>query len=224
MKCSICGGTEFRRSRVLWPELIAEWELDPHQADYVDRQQGEACVDCGGRLRHNVLGQAFRSLIDDGRTLREIVAAQVPVRVLDVNGAETISDTLAGLPGYTRVDYPEVDIRDMPFETDSFDVVLHSDTLEHVPNPLLALDECRRVLRPGGHVCFTIPMIVERMTRGRAGMPPSYHGDPSMDRDDFVVQTEYGADAWTHLARAGFQRIGIHVLAYPAAHAFTAMK
>ena len=44
----------------------------------------------------------------------------------------------------------------------SFDLVVHSDTLEHVPDPLRALQECRRVLRPGGALCFTVPTLPEK--------------------------------------------------------------
>lgn len=39
---------------------------------------------------------------------------------------------------------------DLPFEDNSFDLAWTIDTLEHVPDPEKALDEIRRVLRPGG--------------------------------------------------------------------------
>src|SRR5208282_3830755 len=42
-------------------------------------------------------------------------------------------------------------------------LVIHSDTLEHVERPVRALEECRRVLAPGGRVCFTVPIIVGRL-------------------------------------------------------------
>jgi SAM-dependent methyltransferase len=61
----------------------------------------------------------------------------------------------------------------------SFDLIIHSDTLEHLERPVRALEECCRILGPGGRVCFTVPIIVGRLTRGRAGLAKSYHGDPS---------------------------------------------
>ncbi len=222
--CSICGGCDFRKDRILWPELIAEWDLAPHEADYIDRQQGELCIVCHASLRHIALGNAFRSAIGDHRTIREIVAAKIDARILDVNGAEVISNTLSELAEYRRVDYPQVDLQNLSFEADSFDVVLHSDTLEHVPNPLIALGECKRVLRPGGWLCYTVPIIVGRQSKSRAGLQKSYHGNPSMGNDDYVVHTEFGADAWTYLARAGFTEIGIHVVSFPAAHALMGRK
>ena len=47
----------------------------------------------------------------------------------------------------------------------TYDLVVHSDTLEHVPDPVRALQECRRVLRPLGACCFTVPIVVGRLTR-----------------------------------------------------------
>jgi SAM-dependent methyltransferase len=42
------------------------------------------------------------------------------------------------------------DAEDLPFENDSFDVVIMDAVLEHIPNVGLAFSEVARVLRPGG--------------------------------------------------------------------------
>jgi SAM-dependent methyltransferase len=44
-----------------------------------------------------------------------------------------------------------------PVEDDSIDVVLATETLEHVPEPAVFLAEARRVLRPGGRIVLTVP-------------------------------------------------------------------
>lgn len=56
-------------------------------------------------------------------------------------------------------------MRSLPFADASFDIVLHSDTLEHVGHPVLALHGCRRVLAPTGRLCFTAPIVVGRLSR-----------------------------------------------------------
>lgn len=48
----------------------------------------------------------------------------------------------------------------MPFENESFDVVISTEVLEHVPNPDAYLAEVRRVLKPGGVFFFTVPFLM----------------------------------------------------------------
>ena len=49
------------------------------------------------------------------------------------------------------------DIRRLPFEPESFDLVLATDVLEHVDEDAAAAAEIRRVLAPGGHALVTVP-------------------------------------------------------------------
>jgi ubiquinone/menaquinone biosynthesis C-methylase UbiE len=119
--------------------------------------------------------------------------------------------------------YPTVDMLEMPFRDGSFDLVLHSDTLEHVPNPIRGLAECKRVLRAGGACCFTVPIVVGRLTRSRQELPPSYHGSPNARLADYIVHTEYGADAWRHAMEAGFAEVRLIQAEFPAALAIVAV-
>ncbi|MFM7108834.1 MAG: methyltransferase domain-containing protein [Planctomycetaceae bacterium] len=222
--CSICGGREFATHAVLWPELIAAWQLSAEEVAYVDAQQGRACRGCGANLRVVALGHAIRRAVGTDRTLRGLGAEPQArsLRVLDLNGAVAASEALAVLPGYVRGDYPAIDMHSLPYRDGSFDLVVHSDTLEHVERPVRALEECRRVLAAGGHLCFTVPVIVGRLSRSRAGLAPSRHGSPAEAGSDFLVHTEFGADAWTYVARAGFTDVTTTLVEYPAATAFTA--
>jgi 2-polyprenyl-3-methyl-5-hydroxy-6-metoxy-1,4-benzoquinol methylase len=45
----------------------------------------------------------------------------------------------------------------LPLADRSVDVVVSFETIEHVPNPLVMLSECRRVLRPGGRIVISTP-------------------------------------------------------------------
>ncbi|HYM35392.1 MAG TPA: methyltransferase domain-containing protein [Steroidobacteraceae bacterium] len=142
--------------------------------------------------------------------------------ILEINEAGTLSPILKRFGRYVYGAYPDVDIHALPYDSQSFDVVVHSDTLEHVKNPVHALTECRRVLKSDGALCFTVPIVVARMSRNRDGLPKSYHGDSAVMADDFAVQTEFGADAWTYILEAGFTEVAIHSVEYPAAMAFLA--
>lgn len=74
--------------------------------------------------------------------------------------------------------------------------------------------------RPGIHS----EVIVGRPSRSRAGLTPSYHGNPELSAPDFAVATEYGSDMWTHVIKAGFDNVTIHTLDYPSAIAMSAVR
>ena len=48
----------------------------------------------------------------------------------------------------------------MPFEDSSFDVVISTEVMEHVPDPDSYLMEVKRVLKPGGMFFFTVPFLM----------------------------------------------------------------
>jgi ubiquinone/menaquinone biosynthesis C-methylase UbiE len=58
------------------------------------------------------------------------------------------------LPNHPAV---EGDIEAMPFSDGSFQTVLCTEVLEHIPYPETALAEIRRVLRPGGLLIGSVP-------------------------------------------------------------------
>ena len=110
-----------------------------------------------------------------------------------------------------HVEYPEEDIQALSWADGSFDLVLTSETLEHVPDPALALRETLRVLRPGGRHVFTVPLdpAVEA-TRSRADLPAEHHGRGGgpfalvTRKADMVVYTDFGPDLGDVVRAAGF--------------------
>lgn len=91
--------------------------------------------------------------------------------------------------GDSVADLIHVDIQRTHFQENSFDFILTSDVMEHVPFPEKALKETYRVLRPGGCHIFTAPFYHHRFTNERRATMqedgsiehhrrPWYHDDP----------------------------------------------
>lgn len=226
MQCSICGEERFSTKNVLWDKLINDWQLSKNEVSYINRQQGKTCNGCGANIRSIALANSIRSLIDTSLLLSEIPHLDnvTSLSILEINEAGSLTNTLKTLGDYTFAEYPEVDMHCLPYDEATFDMVVHSDTVEHINNPVHALAECHRVLKIGGGLCFTIPVIVGRMSRNRDGLSMSYHGNSDNLAEDYVVHTEFGADAWTYIIKAGFSDVSIHTFEYPAGIAFLARR
>jgi len=224
--CIVCGSKDFKTNEVLWPELIQEWNLNEEEALYVNMQQGFACKRCGNNLRSMVLARALLDLLGSGGSLDRASRRfrYRKLRILEVNEAGNLSPFLSRFSGHRLVSYPESDMTSLQFDDGYWDLIIHSDTLEHIPEPLAALRECWRVLRVGGACIFTVPIIIGRMSRSRDGMKPSYHGNPVMPAEDYRVATEFGADVWTYVMKAGFKSCKFYSQNYPAGIAVEAIK
>lgn len=66
-------------------------------------------------------------------------------------------EKLGGGTAYGAIDYVS-DILALPLEDMSVDVVLCTEVLEHVPDPVRALRELVRVVKPGGKLILTAPL------------------------------------------------------------------
>lgn len=233
-RCAVCGSPNLGdpAGAVLWPDLVEEWGLKPHEVRYIERQQGGGCMRCGSNFRSIALANALRRAFgfDEGVTLDAAVRG-ASCDFLEVNTAGSLTPWLRRIPGHIIVEWPSVDMRALPFDDESFDVVVHSDTLEHVERFEDGLRETWRVLRPGGFLAYTVPMIVERLSRSRngLGLSPSYHGIPTLSPDEAIsaglrVHTEFGADAWVFPMVVGFKSVEIVSFEFPAALAIVARK
>ncbi|MFI8927996.1 class I SAM-dependent methyltransferase [Streptomyces sp. NPDC053474] len=79
----------------------------------------------------------------------------------------------------------------LPFASGTVDAVLFSEVVEHLVDPDAALDELRRVLRPGGHLMLSTPNLAAWYNRGLllAGVQPVFsevslraiHGRPGRE-------------------------------------------
>ncbi|WGZ93712.1 MAG: class I SAM-dependent methyltransferase [Candidatus Thiothrix putei] len=222
--CPICGGEDFSTTVVLWPQLINAWQLSENEAEYINRQQGFHCRQCNNNLRAMSLSACILKELGFKGTLNQFCESMSDIKILEINAAGNLTQFLGKLPLHRLIEYPQFDMQNLDIESESIDLVVHSDTLEHVPNPERALSECRRVLRYNGKCIFTVPIIVNRLSRSRAGLAPSYHGQSGILADDQLVFTEFGADVWQTVLRAGFNSCEIFSLEYPSALTIVARK
>ena len=136
-RCEVCGHDAFVHDDVIWPELAREWELSAAEQAQIDVQQGTRCERCGINVRSQALARALLRVFGwDGtlETLRHGAPTPVPPRPRDQRGG--LAGALAVAAGDAS---PAPVIRTATcggfrFQDGSFDLVVHSDTLEHVPD------------------------------------------------------------------------------------------
>jgi len=227
-KCPACGKhARLRFSNVMWPELGEQWDLTPDLYRQFDQREGMSCTLCGNNLRARQLASVVVDrlngrLVTHHSSLRALCQdpKAADLRVAEINSLGALHAFLQRLPklhysefGSPLPEIPSEDLSALSYEDATFDLVLTSDTLEHVPQLDAALGEIRRVLKPGGLHIFTVPLIWDRASRARASKqgeeivhhhPPSFHGDPASESADFLVFNEFGWDFLRTVEGAGF--------------------
>ena len=148
------------------------------------------------------------------------------LRVAEINRIDGFESVLRRLPNYAASDYQpgadpgsvaggvrSEDLTRLTYPDQCFDLVLTSETLEHVPDLDAALGEIRRVLVPGGRHIFTVPVLPQtERTFPRAVLRPDGSVEDRAPRIahpggdwGYPVFTEFGADVPDLLRRAGFE-------------------
>ncbi len=215
MECPICRNNSFHQTEVMKKRLIEEWALNPDEVTYINRQQGFYCTSCGSNLRSMTLADSIMKQFDFQDVFKNFPKSKIgrKLKLLEINEACGLHPFLTSFKKYKFANYPDIDIQNLPFEDSTFDIIIHSDTLEHVQNSLLGLQECFRLLKDGGKLFYTIPIIYGRLTKKRDGLPASYHGTQEENQgEDFKVWTEYGADFWVEIIKAGFKEVTLNTL------------
>ena len=116
--------------------------------------------------------------------------------------------------GASTGDARRQDLMALTFPSESFDLVITSDILEHVRRPFQAFREIDRVLKPEGMHVFSIPVqrpipegtVTRVNTSGSedvAILPRRYHSAPKGGRA--LVYTDFGRDMRGLMARDGIE-------------------
>ncbi len=222
-KCSICGNKNFKFTKVLSVDLINDWKLNAEEVEYINYQQGFHCDNCEATLRSMTLAKQMMNYFESNENFN-IFVKKFDKKILEINQAGHLWLYLKDSKNHTLKEYPDIDIENINFPDESFDVIIHSDTMEHIPNTIRAFEECKRVLIQGGVMFFTIPIVHGRLSLKRHGMPNSFHGNYNDKFDDLVVFTEYGADFYLELIKAGFSDIRLFTLINESSVSIAAIK
>lgn len=210
-QCAVCGrhGRWVKNSWVLSRELERRW------GDALAARESMFCEHCGCSTRVRRFADVLVDLYGrEAATLVELVREDSfrSMRIAEINTIGRMHPFLASLPGLTYVEYPEEDVQSLSWPDETFDLVLTSETLEHVPDPRAAFSETYRVLRPGGRHVFTVPIDVSlEATRSRSGLPAEYHGRGGgpfalvTRRADMLVYTDFGADVEDVVRGSGYE-------------------
>jgi SAM-dependent methyltransferase len=227
--CTVCGrhALMILRPRVIPDRLAQLWQLTPRQRAALARKESLDCSHCGAKLRARRLARVLLDLYADPIHPSTSIAEWVKspsaqqLAIAEINKIDGLHAQLATLPRLAFSDYqadpstgtPHEDLQALSYSGDSFDLVLTSETLEHVPDLARALVEIHRVLRPGGRHIFTIPVLAttpNTFPRGRLRPDGSVEllapaiSHPGGD-SGYPVFTEFGLDAADGFSSAGFE-------------------
>jgi SAM-dependent methyltransferase len=200
-RCPYCGPTLFVRLR-----------REP---------TGVRCMRCAASAIHLVIGWALRDHVPDlaGSDVCELSARGPLAEFLERTAKSVaLSEYFADAePGACRGGVRCEDVQRLSYADASFDVITHTEVLEHVPDDARAFAELHRVLRPGGTMLFTVPLYggyptIER-ARLRDGevahlMEPAYHTDP-LRGEGILAFRDYGLDIVERLRAAGFAEASV---------------
>jgi SAM-dependent methyltransferase len=85
-----------------------------------------------------------------------LLAAGISAMVPDIGQIYAL-DMDEKLLNYNQFSAVQADVCKVPFHGDTFDVVTAAALIEHLPDPSSFLQECHRVLKPGGALLLTCP-------------------------------------------------------------------
>lgn len=142
-----------------------------------------------------------------------------PGRVVGVDTSREVllkASELAAARGVDNVLFEEGDVRALPYADNSFDVVHAHQVLQHLSDPVGALAEMRRVLRPGGLLAVRdadygamtwFPgsegleawrTLYQAVARGAGGEPDAGRRLVSWVREAGFSDVEASADTWCY--------------------------
>lgn len=159
------------------------------------------CIHCNALERHRFVWLYFQHKTDlfDGRQKK----------ILHIAPEASLEPLLKARLGanYITADIEDpraavkMDITQIQYPDDSFDVIYCSHVLEHVPEDRKAMRELRRVLKPGGWAILLVPVVGDHTYEDPSITDPAERLK-AFGLEDHVRQ--YGRDYIDRLREAGF--------------------
>jgi SAM-dependent methyltransferase len=178
---------------------------------------GLRCLRCLSTFRHRAVGAVLQRLgVGPQAHVYELSSRGALCRHLRRRFARvTVSELFDDVPaGEFRNAVQCQDVQRLTYADGAFDLVTSTEVFEHVPDDSRAFAEIHRVLRPGGFLVFTVPLMDAVTTLERARLDhgaivhlvePEYHGDRLRGRGRVLAFRTYGRDVLDRLRAAGFE-------------------
>ena len=144
------------------------------------------------------------------------VAARIP----GLTGTEWLGDALppGSMARLGGILVRSENMMALTFPSESLDLVMHFDILEHISDWRAGLRECERVLRPGAHLLFTSPfydaldrnIIRAEVRDGQVHhlLPPAYHANP-VSSEGSLVFIHPSWEVYDYLRSLHFKRVDL---------------
>lgn len=156
------------------------------------------CPGCGAKERDRLLVLILRDLLEHlgPRTVLHASPEATIRPFLDGRVSSYFAvDLTRGLSSYAGQLSAAADLTRLPFAENSFDLVLASHVLEHIPDDRAAIREVHRVLKPGGTAILPVPIV-------HGGATVEY-GEARADEEMHVRAP--GLDYFDRFEEGGFQ-------------------
>jgi ubiquinone/menaquinone biosynthesis C-methylase UbiE len=114
-------------------------------------------------LERNAWVARQASLVPSGAMVLDVGAGSCPYRKLfahchyKAQDFKALNDEQLNLGAYGQIDYVS-DAANIPVPDASFDAILCTEVLEHIPEPIRVVREMARILKPGGRLILTAPL------------------------------------------------------------------
>ncbi|HVF09405.1 MAG TPA: methyltransferase domain-containing protein [Abditibacteriaceae bacterium] len=187
-ECPCCGG----RFRSFWPSGETAASMRPNTL----------CPACSSLERHRLLWlyiKANNQLLAGKRKVLHVAPEPIFTRLLQsFPDVEYLSADLESPLAMVKMD-----VADIQFPDNSFDVILCYHVLEHVPDDVQAMRELYRVLKPGGWAILQSPLELERAaTYEDSSITAPHEREQAFGQRDHVRL--YGRDYKDRLEKAGW--------------------